>query len=99
MRFDVLRDILHERLSIVQRSAMSDSVGRNIQTLTSYIKDATTIISYLTVMPQVDMDQPLSKFMKDTLELKRLPNYLIDDIKLKHVQNDCCSSDLHRQIL
>ena len=50
-------------------------------------------------MPQVDMDQPLSKFMKDTLELKRLPNYLIDDIKLKHVQNDCCSSDLHRQIL
>ena len=86
MRFDVLRDILHERLSIVQRSAMSDSVGRNIQTLTSYIKDATTIISYLTVMPQVDMDQPLSKFMKDTLELKRLPYYLIDDIKLKHVQ-------------
>ena len=66
---------------------MSDSVGRNIQTLTSYIKDVMTIISYLTVMPQVDMDQPLSKFMKDTLELKRLPNYLIDDIKLKHVQN------------
>lgn len=74
-------------MSVEQRSALSDSVGRNIQTLTLYIKDLMTIISYLTVMPHVAMDQPLSNFMKDTLDLKRMPNYLNDDIKLMHVQS------------
>lgn len=33
------------------------------------------------------MTQPLATFMKNTLERKRVPNYLKSDIQLKHVQS------------
>lgn len=66
---------------------MSDSAGRTIQTLSTYIKDLMKIISYLSVMPHVDMNQPLGEFMKKTLDQKKVPNYLKAEIQLKHVRS------------
>lgn len=66
---------------------MSDAVGRNIQTLTSYLKDLIKIVSYLTVMQNMDMERPLGQFMKDVLGLVRVPAYLSADISLKHVKH------------
>ena len=62
-------------------------MGRNIQTLTSYLKDLMKIISYLTVMQHIDMERSLGQFMSNVLELEKSPAYLKGDIQLRHVRD------------
>ena len=70
-----------------QKTAMSDAMGQNIQTLTSHLKDLMKIISYLTVMQHVDMERPLGQFMKEVLGLDEAPGYMNSEAKLKHVKH------------